>query len=112
MAKVLSRYSEARDLTRVEYISQKEYMESVAKQQQEQIPDDFRTPFTYKQWLDRNTGIIPGEEYKQYNQYLKDWYANRYTKTDISTNIKDDYISLLKELSLIMGDENTFDVLS
>lgn len=106
MAKVLSKYAQAKDLTRVQYTSQREYMEAIAAQQQEKIPEDLRTPFSFRQWLDRNTGIIPGEEYNQYNQYLKNWYTSRYTTTNASLNIKDDYISLLKELTLTLGANN------
>ena len=100
MAKILSRYSKANDLTKVEYTSQKEYMEALEKKQVAEAPGDLNSPYNYREWYQRNTGIISGEEYKQYNEYLKNWYLNRYTSTDAVSNIKNDYKTLLKEITL------------
>ena len=55
--------------------------------------------------VSRNTDIIPGKEYIQYNQYLGDWYSNRYTTTDTSTDIRSEYLALLEDLKLYFTEE-------
>lgn len=107
MSKILSKYSKEQGLQTVEYASQKEYMDKLKNEQEAQIPSDYRVPFTYKQWLDRNIGIIPGLEQKQYSEYLKRWYENRYTSADQTDTTKEDYLNLLKDLALAFRDETT-----
>jgi len=106
MAKVLSKYSRTNSLV-VDYASQQDYMNSLSLSASVQ-PEDYRTPYTYKEWLNRNVGLISGLEYKQYNDYLKNWYANRYTTVNSVVNLKENYIALLQELSLAFKDDNEF----
>ena len=105
MAKVLSKYSQAKNLV-VEYTNQQEYNEALIDQQQALVPADYNSPFNFQDWYKRNTGIIAGEEYKQYNEYLKNWYLNRYTASNLTVNIKDQYIAFLKQLKLVVKDED------
>jgi len=105
MAKIISKYSQAKNL-QVEYTNQQEYMDAVAAQQNPKIAGDVTTPYTFLEWYKRNVGIIPGEEFKQYNEYLKNWYSNRYTPANTVTSVRADYISLLQQLALILKDED------
>ena len=109
MAKILSKYSQANNL-QVEYTNQKEYMDTLAAQQVSatQMQEDYRTPFTFIEWRNRNTGLIPGQEYKQYNEYLKSWYANTYVTSDTLVNLREDYISLLEELKVSFKTEEDY----
>lgn len=62
--------------------------------------NDNDTPFTFQNWIDRNTGIIPGNEKRQYEDYVKNWYASKNTEIPTSDSVKEDYINLLKQLTL------------
>jgi len=58
-------------------------------------------PLIFKEWYDRNTGFIPGQEYTLYNQYLVEWYKQQdRTTTTTKTNIKLNYLSLLRQLQV------------
>lgn len=64
------------------------------------------TPLTFKQWYDRNTGFVPGQEYNLYNQYLVEWYKHRSTvSTNSQTAIRLKYLTLLKQLQLFFSSE-------
>ena len=104
MSKVLSKYSRTKNST-TEYQSQIDYIDAAMNQQKSVAGDDISTPLTFKEWYGRNVGIIPGEEYIQYNNYLKNWYTNRYTSTDNTTNTKESYINLLKQLKVILVND-------
>lgn len=97
---ILTKYSKTLDTQSDKYTSQKQYMNSLNTANPAALPDDYRTPFTYQQWVQRNAGIIPGREYDQYNQYLKDWHKNTYTVADTVEQVKEDYYELLSELSV------------
>ena len=109
MAKILSKYSVTNNL-QVEYTTQKEYMNALAAQQVSaaQLQEDYRTPFTFLEWRNRNTGLIPGHEYKQYNEYLKAWYANVYQSSDTLVNLREDYLNLLDELKISFHSEEDY----
>jgi len=63
-------------------------------------------PLSYNQWSTSHYGIIPGSEYKQYNEYLLNWYKNK--KEDVLTNketIKRNYLLLLKQLQIFYSNQ-------
>jgi hypothetical protein len=69
---------------------------------------DNSAPFSYKEWLKLYQGIIPGQEFKQYNTYLTDWYKQKSKlTTDSKTQIKLNYLALLKQLQLYFSKEET-----
>jgi hypothetical protein len=65
-----------------------------------------RTPHTFKQWYDSTTGLIPGQEYRLYTEYLIEWYKQYSTIVqDSRTQIKLKYLSLLKQLQLFFSTQ-------
>lgn len=102
--KILTQYSKSKNITNLNDVSQKEYIEQVTLNNT-QIPDDYSNPYTFDQWFNRNVGIAQGQEQVQYQNYLRLWYQQRYTTTDAINNIKNDYISFLKELTLVLNKE-------
>jgi|GEM_PF-5127129 len=105
-------YSQTTDSQSDRYTNQKQYIDSLATNVSVAMPDDFRTPFTYNQWLQRNVGIIPEQEYYQYNKYLKDWHKNTYTVSDTINQIKSDYYALLQEINLTVTNPDDIEWLS
>ena len=97
---ILTKYSKTIDTQSTQYKTQKAYIDSLATTENAPVPDDIRTPFSYQQWLLRNSGIIPGREYDQYNQYLTSWHQNTYSVSDTVKQVQDDYYALLTELSV------------
>lgn len=74
------------------------------------VVGDTNTPYTYKEWVSRNSSLIAGEEYTQYNQYLNNWYDARYEKKEESTSqLKEDYVSLIRQLQVIFENEDDLD---
>ena len=69
------------------------------------VINDSNVPFTFKQWLERNVGILPGKEQNQYEAYIKQWYSNKTAEVPTKDLIKEDYISLLKQLTLAFKSE-------
>ena len=68
-------------------------------------PQD-RTPYTFKQWYDSTTGLIPSQEYRLYTEYLIEWYKQYSTIVqDSKTQIKLKYLSLLKQLQLFFSTQ-------
>lgn len=67
---------------------------------------DIDYPFSFRDWSESYQGIIPGQEYTLYNQYLVDWYKAKATTT-ISKNlqIKLNYLNLLRQLQLFFKNE-------
>jgi hypothetical protein len=112
--RVLTRYSKSKNVTNIEDVTQTEYLEALAKTQQEQYsaPEDYFNPYTYEQWYARNIGIISGQEQQQYENYLKDWYNNRYTPSNVQSDIKEDYIGLLKQLTIVSDKEDYSSILN
>lgn len=105
---VLTKYTKTKDVTNVENVSQKEYLDSLASQAvvKATLPEDYYQPYTYEQWYNRNTGIISGQEYKQYDLYLKTWNSTRYTPTEAASDLKADYIAFLKNLTLLVNKDD------
>ena len=62
---------------------------------------DEDVPFSFRDWYSAYQGIIPGEEFKQYNEYLVNWYKNKATQAvDTRLQIKLNYLTLLIFLQL------------
>lgn len=69
---------------------------------------DKDVPFSFRDWYNAYQGVIPGEEFKQYNEYLVNWYKNKSTEvTDTKLQIKLNYLALLKQLQLFFSKEET-----
>ena len=106
MAKILSRYTKSKTLTQdIEFSSQKEYAKSLALGSKIKEPGDLNQPYTFRQWYDIQTGLIPGEEYIKYNEYLSNWYTNR-ENDSIATNIPTQqvYLDLINKLDIEFDD--------
>jgi hypothetical protein len=66
---------------------------------------DKTTPFTFKQWLTYNNKIFDTAEIflNRYQTYLNSWYSVQNNKEFANnTSIKDLYVTLLKEIVLII----------
>ena len=73
---------------------------------------DTTRPLNYYQWIQQNIAIIPDQAEQQYQKYLLDWYSNKNEVISLSTNqnkIKEDYISLLKRVSVLFKDDPEFE---
>jgi hypothetical protein len=88
MTEPLSRYSQTRDISN-----------------QETTREDANAPFSFQEWSIRNFGTIADKENIQYERYLRDWYRERDEEVTTAENIKEDYIQLLKQITLIFGTE-------
>lgn len=67
--------------------------------------NDLESPFSFKVWSDSFQGIIPGQEFTQYNQYLLNWYKKSTAQsTDAKTQLKLNYLTLLKQLQLFFSN--------
>lgn len=68
---------------------------------------DIEDPLSFKDWSNTRVGIIPGQEYVLYNQYLTDWYtAKKDTFVNEKANdLKVRYLSLLKQLQVFFTQE-------
>jgi hypothetical protein len=70
--------------------------------------NDTNKPFTFKEWYDSHRGITPDQEFKQYNEYLVNWYKNKsQTVSDSRLQLKLNYLSLLKQLQLFFNKEES-----
>ena len=68
--------------------------------------DDTNAPFSFQVWYAINQGIVPGQEFKQYNGYLADWYRNKNKETvDTKLQLKLNYLALLRQLQLFFTQE-------
>lgn len=67
---------------------------------------DSNAPLSFKDWYGSNVGIIPGQEYSQYNLYLLNWY-NEKKKTNDSeeTQLRINYLTLLRQLQVFFSNE-------
>jgi hypothetical protein len=69
--------------------------------------NEVEVPLSFNDWYLSRYGIIPGSEYKQYNEYLIDWYnKKRNTSTSSREKIKQNYFLLLKQLQIFYDDED------
>jgi hypothetical protein len=97
MAKVLSRYSQTKSLE--QQTTQQGIVDS-------NTIGDLNQPYSFMEWVFRNTGIIPGQDRKQYNSYLSNWYVSRNLKqAQEKQQVRDDYIAMLQQLSLVFRDD-------
>ena len=71
---------------------------------------DNTAPLSFKEWYQAYVGIIPGQEYNQYNTYLTDWYANKQKETiDYDAQLRLIYLGLLKQLQLFFNSKDVED---
>jgi hypothetical protein len=67
---------------------------------------DNDVPFSFRDWYSAYQGIIPGEEFKQYNEYLVNWYKDKSTQVvDTKLQVKLNYLTLLKQLQMFFTKE-------
>ena len=64
------------------------------------MSDEFK-PLSYNDWLAKN-GLSATEDFAGYSKYLVNWYRTQQTP---KTNLKADYIQLLKDLNFVFGNE-------
>jgi len=70
--------------------------------------EDINVPFSFKNWYSAHQGVIPGQEFKQYNEYLINWYKDKSKAvTDFKTQLRLNYLTLLKQLQLFFTREET-----
>jgi hypothetical protein len=70
--------------------------------------NDITKPLSFREWFSSHRGINPNVEFKQYNEYLVNWYKNKsQTVTDFNLQIKLNYLALLKQLQLFFDKEET-----
>lgn len=66
-------------------------------------------PLSFKDWLNQHTSIQSGNEYREYNIYLRKWYALKDENKKVQAeSIRNDYVNFLKELSLVFRDDPDF----
>ncbi len=69
---------------------------------------DNEVPYSFRDWYSAHQGVIPGEEFQQYNEYLVDWYRGKsQTIPTTQLQIKLNYLALLKQLQLFFSAEET-----
>jgi hypothetical protein len=68
--------------------------------------NDTDSPYSFKQWVERNTGTISGKEKAQYENYLKQWYTAKQSTPPTSERVKEDYIQLLRQLAIAFKTES------
>jgi hypothetical protein len=67
---------------------------------------DKDVPFSFRDWYAAYQGIIPGQEYKQYNEYLTNWYKEKALQvTNPKIQLRLNYLTLLKQLQLFFTKE-------
>lgn len=86
-------------------VTQKDYVRSLNSAPSLPPPEDYLAPFSYQQWISRNSPT-PGTELAQYKQYIIDWNSNRYTQTELQEDIHNDYIALVKSLTLFYDKDD------
>jgi hypothetical protein len=67
---------------------------------------DTNSPLAYKDWYKAYRGIIPSQEFNQYNDYLVNWYRDKsLVSTDTKLRIKLNYLTFLRQLQLFLSSE-------
>ena len=70
------------------------------------VKNDTNSPFSYKDWYSTRSGIIPGQEFTQYNDYLINWYKDKSLQvTDSKLQLKLNYLTLLRQLQIFFSKE-------
>jgi hypothetical protein len=62
--------------------------------------DEFK-PLSYSEWLAKN-GLSATQDYYEYSKYLREWYNSKKIPT---SNIRKEYVQLLREINYVFGDE-------
>lgn len=63
--------------------------------------EDSSAPFSFQDWKARNNNITPGDQAKQYDAYLRNWYATRTVQnTAALTYVKTYYKTFLQSLGI------------
>ena len=74
---------------------------------------NLQNPLSFIDWLQYHTAINSGNEYKEYNIYLRKWYANKAnTEAKQIDTLRNDYAAFLQELSLVFKDDPQFKYIS
>ena len=72
------------------------------------VKNDVNAPFSFKEWYAAHQNIIPNQEYKQYNEYLVNWYKSKSSViSDSKLQLQLNYLTLLKQLQLFFSREET-----
>jgi hypothetical protein len=67
---------------------------------------DTLAPFSFKDWIKQYRGLVPEQEYAQYNQYLIDWFKDKVdSNIDSNLQIKLNYLKLLKQLQFFFSKQ-------
>jgi hypothetical protein len=67
---------------------------------------DLASPLSYQDWYAAYRNLIPGQEYRQYNDYLTNWYKNKTTdRVTTADQIRQNYLLLLKQLHLFIPNQ-------
>lgn len=61
-------------------------------------------PYSYNEWLLQNARVISEDSTEEYNQYIYNWYKVN-SSNNTTNSIKNDYKTLLKELTLFFTKE-------
>lgn len=74
---------------------------------------NLQSPLSFQEWLKYHTSIVSDNEYKEYNSYLRKWYAQKASKREEQVEkIRNDYVAFLRELSLVFKDDPQFKYIS
>ena len=64
------------------------------------------SPLSYNEWILQNARVAANDELESYNQYIYNWYkVNEVSSISNALKVKADYITLLKELTLFITEE-------
>lgn len=67
---------------------------------------DTDSPLSFRDWFNVYRGIIPGQEYKQYNGYLINWYKDKsQVITEPKIQLRLNYLTLLRQLQVFFTKE-------
>jgi len=104
--KILTSYNKPYNIAEVESSSYNNFVNQQEAALYNIARGDATTPYTYQEWIERHIGVIPGQEYSQYNDYLKGWYdSKKQSIQKTQDDVKQNYIDLLKQLSVVFKDE-------
>jgi len=72
------------------------------------IKTDDIIPFSYKQWIKNYQGTVIGQEFKQYNEYLLNWFKDKQqTVTTSKERLRLDYLTLLRQIQIFFSEQET-----
>lgn len=70
--------------------------------------EDNLTPFTFKEWVRENRLIEEEFQTIEYQKYLNNWYCEFYDEDANKAQLQEDYLQVLKRLSLIFRNDPEF----